>query len=81
MISTNINSNKIIVYVTYSYSGYVKSNVNQTRNELVTKKKKTKKKQKTKQSYGSFVASASAISKTFPVCRTSSEKRCDRTTD
>lgn len=38
MISTNINSNKIIVLLLFPILVIVKSNVHQTRNELVTKK-------------------------------------------
>lgn len=38
MISTNINSNKIMVLLLFPILVIVKSNVRQTRNELVTKK-------------------------------------------
>lgn len=37
MISTNINSNKIIVLLLFPNLVIVKSNAHQTRNELVTK--------------------------------------------
>lgn len=37
MINTNINSNKIMVLLLFSILVIVKSNVRQTRNELVTK--------------------------------------------
>lgn len=37
MINTNINSNKIMVLLLFPILVIVKSNVHQTRNELVTK--------------------------------------------